>query len=225
MYACVLVQVRSLAHDRQPADTMVDIYKFYDTDNMMLDGGGGGGGNGFYKMTVTTTNSSISRGGGTGGSIKSNGTTTHVSRTSVISSSGHSTTTSTSAPRGPHGGPVPDSVYVEKLHAILGPEFPAVSVPHEPTALIGLIYLGTSANADNKKMLKSLGIRHLLNCAGTTITNFRRKSKKVTSSSTVKSYEEIYAEDTEDYEIRSHFDQVLHVRCMCAVCALYVRCV
>jgi hypothetical protein len=107
------------------------------------------------------------------------------------------------------GGPVPDNVYVEKLQAILGPEFPAVPVPLEPTPLIGVIYLGTSANADNKKLLKSLGIRHLLNCAGTTITDFRRKSKKMTSSSSIKSYEEIYAEDTEDYEIRSHFDQVL----------------
>ena len=178
----------------------MEFYKYHDFDTMTDSAT-----NGFYKMTtITTTTKSSSR-----NSKMSNSHTEYNTHTTHITSSSSSPSSSSVAlMQRPSGGPIPDSVYVEKLQAILGPEFPAVPIPMEPTPLIGVIYMGTSANAENKKLLKSLGIRHLLNCAGTTITNFRRKSRKLTSSSTIKTYEEIYAEDMEDYEIRSHFDQV-----------------
>ena len=63
-----------------------------------------------------------------------------------------------------------DGVYLEKLQNIFSGSL-YVGVPYEPTHILGNVYLGTQANAENLDTLKRFKIKYVLNCAGMIYTN------------------------------------------------------
>ena len=77
----------------------------------------------------------------------------------------------------------------------------------EPSAVVGCVYLGTSANAENIALIKSLGINYILNCAGGHPLGLRRQRAKYPPESGVLGYEELRIEEWEDSDIRSWLDR------------------
>jgi protein-tyrosine phosphatase len=102
---------------------------------------------------------------------------------------------------------IPDRVYIDKMEKILG-SFPNIGVPPEPSVVAPMVYLGTSANAENISLLKSMDIKYLLNCAGSgNVYKFRRYKEMYTPETGVMGYQELILEDYEDSKIRPYFER------------------
>ncbi len=102
---------------------------------------------------------------------------------------------------------VPDSVYVERMIRILSAA-PCLGVPPDPSNILGHLYLGTSANAENLAQLKANRITYLLNCAGTgSNANFKRVRDLYPPESGIMGYQELILEDTESANARHHFER------------------
>ena len=100
-----------------------------------------------------------------------------------------------------------DDEYIEKMRAILSAS-PILGVPREPTAISGGVYVGSTANAENIALLKSMHISHILNCAGDKMSlKYRRIRQFYTPESGVQGYEELPIQDSEFADIRSYFDR------------------
>ena len=73
--------------------------------------------------------------------------------------------------------------------------------------MISTVYLGTTANAENIPLLKSMGITYILNCAGGHPLGVRRNRQKYPPESGVKGYEELAIQEWEDESVSSWFDR------------------
>ena len=58
-----------------------------------------------------------------------------------------------------------DDQYEEMMREILLAE-PVRGVPTQPTRLLDHVYIGSQSNAESLRLLRSLDITHVLNCAG-----------------------------------------------------------
>jgi hypothetical protein len=56
--------------------------------------------------------------------------------------------------------------YVELMHAILIDDPLYGGVTSEPTKILDHVYIGSQSNAEQLRLLRRLGITHVLNCAG-----------------------------------------------------------
>jgi len=100
-----------------------------------------------------------------------------------------------------------DGVYVDKMAKILGAS-PNIGVPPEPTCISGSVFLGTSADAENLAMMKALRITYVLNCAGGVgVYSYKRVKDLYGPDTGIQGYEELYADDSENYDIRSCMDR------------------
>ena len=55
-------------------------------------------------------------------------------------------------------------------------EYPRVRPPQAPSDLLPYLFMGSLKNANDVQLLKSLGITHVLNCAGSANLNFNVNS-------------------------------------------------
>ena len=95
-----------------------------------------------------------------------------------------------------------DQPYQERVRDILLAE-PCRGVPVEPAQLISHVYIGSQANAESLRLLRRLGVTHVLNCAG-----FKgpRKQPEVSPYEGLGiDYHEFKAEDVDTYDIVQHF--------------------
>ena len=100
-----------------------------------------------------------------------------------------------------------DDEYIDKMRAILSAH-PILGVPREPTAISGGVYVGSTANAENMPLLKSLHISYILNCAGDKMSmKYRRVRQFYTPESGIQGYEELPIQDSEFADVRSFFDR------------------
>ena len=59
----------------------------------------------------------------------------------------------------------PDDQYVDLMRTILRSD-PLHAIPANPTRLLDHVYVGSQSDAENLGQLRSLGVTHVLNCAG-----------------------------------------------------------
>ena len=101
-----------------------------------------------------------------------------------------------------------DDEYAQRMEKILS-AYPTIGVPRDPTMIMNNVYIGTNANAENSKLLKSLGIRYLLNMDGGSYVRFKRYRDLYEPDTQVVGYDEIPAEDREDFNIRAFFEKAI----------------
>ena len=58
-----------------------------------------------------------------------------------------------------------DDVYADKMREILVGE-PCRGVVTEPTRLLNHVFIGSQSNAEDLRLMRGIGITHVLNCAG-----------------------------------------------------------
>jgi len=96
--------------------------------------------------------------------------------------------------------------YVNKMRDILS-AYPCMGVPAHPSMITERVYLGSSANAENIPLLKKLGINFILNCDGGRYIRFRQLRDKYGAEESIKSYQELPAEDREDFDMLPCFQK------------------
>lgn len=95
-----------------------------------------------------------------------------------------------------------EAPYIAKLQKVLH----SVSRwPSGPSQVLEFLYLGGEEDASNLKLLESLGITHVINCASSYI-----QTSQDFYGPAIK-YVEYDAEDDEDYQIMQHFDDAYGV--------------
>ena len=98
-----------------------------------------------------------------------------------------------------------NEVYLEKMQNILS-AYPCIGTPREPTALNdGNVFVGSTANAENIPLLKSMGITYILNCERSGLIPFKRAKDIYPKDCGILGYEEIPLEDDSYCNIRSYF--------------------
>jgi len=93
-----------------------------------------------------------------------------------------------------------DKLYVNKMQDILS-AYPCMGVPSHPSLISPGVYLGSSVNAENINQLKKLGISFILNCDGGRYIRFRQLRDRYAAEESIKSYQELPAEDREDFDL------------------------
>lgn len=68
--------------------------------------------------------------------------------------------------------------YTELMHAILIADPLRGGVVSEPTKLLNHVYIGSQSNAEELRLLRRLGITHVLNCAG-----YKGRGRQTTNTS------------------------------------------
>jgi len=101
-----------------------------------------------------------------------------------------------------------DDEYAQKMEKILS-AYPTVGVPRDPSMIATNVYIGTNANAENTKLLSSLGIKYLLNCDGGSYVRFKRYRDLYEPDAQIVGYDEVPAEDREDFHIRAFFEKAI----------------
>ena len=95
--------------------------------------------------------------------------------------------------------------FLDRMQRVLG-AYPNDGVPHQPSQVTRGVFLGTTADADNHKLLKKLGISHIINCASPWRTV---KVYGIEKPSAVRDgilgYMGLDIEDTDRYNISPHF--------------------
>ena len=100
-----------------------------------------------------------------------------------------------------------DCYYMRRMKEILE-AFPYKGPPFYPVQICSShLYIGNQRNADDVDALKRLGITHVLNCAGT--RRFDLSKSPYPSSSGIKSYLMIPAEDHDHYDIMKNFPDAI----------------
>jgi len=97
-----------------------------------------------------------------------------------------------------------DDVYYELMHAILIGDPLRGGVVSEPTQLLSHVYIGSQANAEQLRLLRHIGVTHVLNCAG---YKGRRTSYASPYDGCGIEYYEFQAEDSDRYNITQHFSE------------------
>ena len=96
-----------------------------------------------------------------------------------------------------------EAPYIAKLSKTMGSVH--AGWPSGPSQVLEFLYLGGEEDATNLKLLDSIGVTHVINCASGYINtgqDFYGPSVK---------YMGFDAEDDEDYKIMQHFDEVFNV--------------
>jgi len=101
-----------------------------------------------------------------------------------------------------------DDEYAQRMEKILS-AYPTIGVPREPSMIATNVYIGTNANAENTKLLRSLGIKYLLNVDGGSYVRFKRYRDLYEPDTQIIGYDEIPAEDREDFNIRAFFEKAI----------------
>ena len=73
--------------------------------------------------------------------------------------------------------------------------------------LLGSVYLGSEANAENIPLLKALGISFIVNCGGGRHFTYRRMRKLYESGTGILGYEELGGDDDDDCVVTSIMDR------------------
>ncbi|KAK2149882.1 hypothetical protein LSH36_433g03172 [Paralvinella palmiformis] len=97
-----------------------------------------------------------------------------------------------------------DQPYVERVRDILLAE-PCRGVSTEPHQLLSHMYIGSQNNAENLRLLRRLGITHVLNCAG--FKGQRKQPERSPYDGLNIDYYEFKAEDYDTYDIVRHFHE------------------
>ncbi|KAK2143245.1 hypothetical protein LSH36_860g00004 [Paralvinella palmiformis] len=92
-----------------------------------------------------------------------------------------------------------EAPYIAHMQSVLPFSF---LFPSEPTKILDHLYLGSEQDATNLKLLKELGITHIVNCASV----YCQTGPSLYGSSV--KYLAFEAEDDSDYDIMQHFPQV-----------------
>lgn len=97
-----------------------------------------------------------------------------------------------------------DDRYADLMRGILLAE-PCRGVCTEPSRLLHHVYIGSQSNAESLRLLRHLGVTHVLNCAG------YKGPRPVPNASPYEGlgidYHEFQAEDTDRYDICQHFPE------------------
>ncbi len=101
-------------------------------------------------------------------------------------------------------GRVSEKEYLVKVREILLGE-PLKGNLQKPAQLLPHMYIGSQANAESLKLLRSLRITHVLNCAG--YKGPRKDPNANPYEGLGIDYHEFKADDTEAYDITKHFDE------------------
>ena len=89
--------------------------------------------------------------------------------------------------------------YINKLNSLLHRSF---GFPHGATELFDFLYLGSEDEATDLKLLETLGITHVINCASGYVS-----TGKEFYGDSIQTYVEFDAEDDDCYNIMQHFDE------------------
>lgn len=100
-----------------------------------------------------------------------------------------------------------DAEYFQRIREILAGE-PSTGVERNPTRLLPHVYIGCQNNAENLRLLRRLGITHVLNCAG--YKGPRPFPETSPYAGYAIDYHEFKAEDDECYDISRHFNEAFH---------------
>ena len=101
-----------------------------------------------------------------------------------------------------------DLAYLRKINAVLcGYPTRGSGRPQNPTQLLSHLYIGNQDNARNTRLIRSLGITHVLNCAAVVSRDRDTKSLVYDKDSGIQGYQEFAARDHVKYHIMQHFDQ------------------
>ena len=95
-----------------------------------------------------------------------------------------------------------DYIYLRQMKTVLDSP-PNRGPPQMPTQLAKHLFIGTLKNADDISLLQTLGITHVINCAGT--RNFDLTKSPYSNDSGITNFFMIPAEDHADYDIMHHF--------------------
>ena len=97
-----------------------------------------------------------------------------------------------------------DAECMDQMQAILT-EGSCSRLPSEPAQLLPHVYIGSQHNAESLRLLRRLGITHVLNCAG---YKGPRKNPDVSPYEGLDiEYYEFKAEDTDRYDMRQHIPE------------------
>ena len=92
-----------------------------------------------------------------------------------------------------------------EMHVILcGP--PHSQPGDDPSRILPQLYIGSDNNAQEERLLKTLGITHVLNCAG---NYYCSKYRKEFCESLGIKYEQFDADDTQSYNMLQHVDRAV----------------
>ena len=97
-----------------------------------------------------------------------------------------------------------DAEYVQRVREILAGE-PSTGVERNPTRLLPHVYIGCQDNAENLRLLRRLGITHVLNCAG--FKGPRPYPETSPYAGYAIDYHEFKADDDDCYDISRHFNE------------------
>ncbi len=99
-----------------------------------------------------------------------------------------------------------DEVYADKIREIISADLGGRSV--EPAHLVPHIYLGSQRNAESLRLLRKLGVTHVLNCAG--YKGPKQFPEKSPYQGLSIDYYEFKAEDHDCYDITQHFREAFN---------------
>lgn len=89
--------------------------------------------------------------------------------------------------------------YIQKMRSVLNCHS---GWPRGPTKIFDFLYLAGEDEACDLKLLQSLGITHVINCAASYVNTGQHFY-----GDSIKKYIEFEAEDESDYNIMQHFDE------------------
>ena len=97
-----------------------------------------------------------------------------------------------------------EEYYLDKLQRLSG-AFPHVGAPHEPTKICNGVYLGSTANAEDTRLMRRLGITHVINCSAPRKMIIKDNHPFDGRETGIVGYMSIDTRDDENYEMRAHF--------------------
>lgn len=103
-----------------------------------------------------------------------------------------------------------DEAYIEKVQGLLS-AYPYYGVPPEPSQVTPGVYLGSTANAENIHLLKTIGITHILNCAGGLPIGLHRRRGRYPPETGILGYEELLIEEWEETDVRAWFEKAHNI--------------
>ena len=122
---------------------------------------------------------------------------------------------------------ISDGVYIDKFREIVGTNMGGRS--EEPAQLLNHVWLGSQRNAESLRLLRKIGVTHVLNCAG--YKGPRENPDANPYEGLNIDYKEFKADDEDSYDITQHFreafnylDRVSRLGGVCLVhCALGIN--
>ena len=90
-----------------------------------------------------------------------------------------------------------DDVYVDRLRELLS-AFPSVGVPPAPSPIYPGVFVGSTANAENLGLLRSLRISHVIDCSASQSALHRRRVAAAYRHSSVRQHVELWLDDDDD---------------------------